>query len=95
MSLVNYAEVRQRFWRDNINPAPYFEIFEATPVQLLSPDRDQARDAGDLERLTKPIGASLADRFCLGLALSRNLPVVTTDKPWDRLGLPLDIRQLR
>ena len=40
-------------------------------------------------------GVSLADRFCLSLALDRNLPVLTGDRPWADLGLPLKIELIR
>lgn len=40
-------------------------------------------------------GISLADRVCLGLALDRNLPVLTGDRAWIALGLPLDIQLFR
>jgi len=38
---------------------------------------------------------SLADRFCLALALDRNLPVLTGDRAWADLGLPLQIELIR
>jgi ribonuclease VapC len=38
---------------------------------------------------------SLADRFCLALALDRNLPVLTGDRHWAALGLPLKIDLIR
>ena len=40
-------------------------------------------------------GISLADRICLALALDRGLPVLTADRAWADLGLPLDVRLLR
>ena len=40
-------------------------------------------------------GTSLADRFCLALALDRNLPVLTAERPWADLGLPLQIELIR
>jgi PIN domain nuclease of toxin-antitoxin system len=38
---------------------------------------------------------SLADRFCLALALDRGLAVLTADRPWADLGLPLQIELIR
>jgi PIN domain nuclease of toxin-antitoxin system len=40
-------------------------------------------------------GISLANRFCLALALDRNLPVLTGDRAWANLGLPLQIELIR
>lgn len=39
--------------------------------------------------------SALADRACLALALDRDLPVLTADRVWTQLGLPLDIRLIR
>jgi ribonuclease VapC len=47
-----------------------------------------------LRRLSKQ-GVSLADRFCLALALDRDLPVLTGDRDWADLGLPLQIELIR
>jgi len=38
---------------------------------------------------------SLADRFCLALAMDRGLPVLTADRPWARLNLPVTIELVR
>jgi ribonuclease VapC len=38
---------------------------------------------------------SLADRACLSLALRLNLPVLTCDRIWAELTLPLRIQLLR
>ena len=41
------------------------------------------------------VDVSLADRFCLALAIERRLPVVTADRPWASLGLPVELRFIR
>jgi ribonuclease VapC len=38
---------------------------------------------------------SLADRACLSLALRLNLPVITCDRGWAELALPLRIQLVR
>ena len=47
-----------------------------------------------LHRLARQ-NISLADRFCLALALDQRLPVLTGDRPWAALGLPLEIELIR
>ena len=52
-----------------------------------------AADAVEFARLrplTRAHGLSLGDRACLALA-----PVVTADTAWSRLGLRIDLRQIR
>ncbi len=38
---------------------------------------------------------SLADRFCLALAMQLALPILTADRPWRDLGLPVELRYIR
>lgn len=38
---------------------------------------------------------SLADRFCLALAMELGVPVLTADRPWRDLGLPVELRYIR
>ena len=54
-------------------------------------DADAALRSGDLRRLTARAGLSLGDRACLELAIRRQLPVVTADRVWMSLDLPVTI----
>ncbi|MCC7266725.1 MAG: PIN domain-containing protein [Caulobacteraceae bacterium] len=40
-------------------------------------------------------GVSLADRFCLAHAMIRKLPVITSDRPWSELDLPIELIFIR
>lgn len=40
-------------------------------------------------------GVSLADRFCLAHAMARKVPVMTSDRPWAELDLPVDLVFIR
>ncbi len=95
MSAVNYAEVVQRFWRDGQDPEAYLKTLAETGLTIVAAEMSVARAAGELERQTKRLGLSLADRFCLAEALQRKLPVVTTDRPFSELNLGIEIKCLR
>jgi ribonuclease VapC len=95
MSVVNYAEVAQRFWRDDLDPTQRLADLTDLGLQVVRLESDVALLAAELIRKTKPFGCSLADRICLAEGLVRNLPVLTADRPWDQIGLTVRIERLR
>lgn len=95
MSVINFAETVQRLHRSGYDPEPYVRLLDSSGMKLIDADRKTAAIAGDLERVTKPFGLSLADRFCLSLALQRKVPVVTADKPFASTGLGIQVILLR
>ena len=95
MSAVNLAEVAQRLWRQGSDPTPWVDGLDAGGLILVPADTALALSAAALERLTKPFGLSLADRFCIALALHEQLPLVTADKPFARLRLPIAVELIR
>jgi PIN domain nuclease of toxin-antitoxin system len=57
-----------------------------------------AADAVEVARLrplTRDHGLSLGDRACLALAQRLDVPALTADTAWSRLGLPIELRQIR
>jgi PIN domain nuclease of toxin-antitoxin system len=95
MSAVNHAEVAQRFWRENVDPRPYLDELSNIGLLVVATERETAEIAGEIIRQTSPFGVSLADRICLAEAIRRKLPVLTADRPWAKLGLSIDVHQLR
>ena len=81
MSVVNAAEVTERLHR-NLDIA----AVKATLAEILPPtiaaDLELATDAGLLTAITRPVGLSLGDRFCLALARRLSCPVITADRDW-------------
>ena len=68
--------------------------FQASGLQVIDVGLENAARVVSLHALARQ-NVSLADRFCLALALDRDLPVVTADRPWAKLGLPLELRFIR
>jgi ribonuclease VapC len=54
-----------------------------------------AVEVGRLRPLTREHGLSLGDRACLALARRLALPAATADTAWSKLGLELELRQIR
>lgn len=55
-------------------------------------------DAAEVARLrsaTREAGLSLGDRACLALARRLERPVLTADTAWARVGLDIDVHQIR
>ena len=58
-------------------------------------DYDLAFQTGLLRPITKRAGLSLGDRACLALGAQLGVPVLTTDRSWESLGLPVEVRVIR
>ena len=67
----------------------------ALPCEPFTPD--MAREAARLRPLTRALGLSLGDRACLATAKCLQHPVLTGQRPWLTLAVPLglDIRCFR
>jgi PIN domain nuclease of toxin-antitoxin system len=95
ISAVNFAEVVTKLieWKASI------EVIRAAlsryGLQIIAFDASLAEQAGVLRSKTKEYGLSLGDRACLALAERFNLPVLTADRTWKELNLPIDVQLLR
>jgi ribonuclease VapC len=94
-STVNLAEVQTKLvsrgwppdeaWEDATSP-----IRDAVPFTA-----EQAKIAGTMSSVTRPLGLSLGDRACLALGLSLDVPIYTTEKLWSKLKLGSRIHVIR
>jgi len=95
ISAVNIAEVVQVIMRRGRDVDDDLALLAMTGVEIVDADADVARLAGELEHSTRQYDISLGDRFCLALAIRRNLPILTADRPWRNLVLPVSVNLLR
>jgi len=95
MSSVNYAEVVGKLFETGMPESSVKVVMENLELQIESLDEKQAWKTGLLRLSTREFGLSLADRACLALAHIKKLPVITTDKQWDKLKTDIEIIQLR
>jgi ribonuclease VapC len=95
MSAVNYCETVHKLRRRGLP----VETVKATLTPLVpSPvpfDEPMAYVAASIHERTRGQGISLADCACLALALSRNVPAVTTERSWEACDVGVKIIRIR
>jgi PIN domain nuclease of toxin-antitoxin system len=95
ISSVNLSEVVAKLAEVGVTKEDIEQILSNLNLNVAPFSQEQAWKAGMLRPLTKSIGLSLGDRACLALAISLNLPVITTDRLWGNLNLEVEIRVMR
>lgn len=95
MSTINLAEVLTILIGIGI---PQFEAVTMTTeliADIVPFDAEQALETAYLRQKTKPFGLSLGDRACLALAQRQQLTVITADKIWKEINLPIEVIVIR
>ncbi len=95
MSVVNYAEVRSRLTDLGMGAESIDEALDLLGLDVVAFDKAQADEVAALRSATRSAGLSLGDRACIGLAASLGATVLTADKAWRRLDLPVQIELVR
>ena len=95
VSAVNWAEVIQKSLRRQTDVSWMWAGFSEVGVIIEPFTPAQAELAAHLWEKTRRHGLSLADRACLSLAMERQAPVLTADRAWAKLGLDVEIQQIR
>lgn len=95
LSTVNLAEVHTRLLLRGV-PADFaWSRILGMGCKVYPYDEGQARITAELITKTRPLGLSLGDRACLGLAILRKATVYTTDHAWRSLALGIQIEVIR
>jgi PIN domain nuclease of toxin-antitoxin system len=93
-SAVIVAECLSKLAERGHDPAEIEVDLKRLGLRTADVDQGSIRTVVSLHHLRRK-DVSLADRFCLALALDRGWPVVTADRPWALLGLPVELRFIR
>lgn len=95
ISAVNWSEVIQKSIAAEVDVTGLRADFEALGLVVHDFTPEQAEAAGNLWAATKRFGLSLGDRACMSLGMALKLPVMTTDKAWKRVKLPVRVHVVR
>ncbi len=95
LSAVNATEVLTRQQDLDVPFDAAVELLEGLQLSIMSFDAARAAAAARLRPATRALGLSLGDRACLALAIELGLPVLTADRPWQRLDLGVEIQLIR
>lgn len=95
VSAVNYAEICTRLTDLGMNPETIEGSLKMLRLDVVPFDKEQAERVAALRNATRSSGLSLGDRACLALGASREALVLTADRAWRALDLPIQIEQVR
>jgi PIN domain nuclease of toxin-antitoxin system len=94
VSAVNQAEVQAALVAAGMDEQTAWWHIAEIKCESVPFDEEQARIAGGLARIGRPLGLSLGDRCCLALAFQRQATVYTTNPAWKNLadmGVDLEV----
>lgn len=95
MSSINLSEVIAKLVDRNMPEDVIQELVSQLKIDIIPVDQEQAVTVGFLRSQTRSKGLSLGDRICLALGLQLNLPVLTTDRAWEKVSLSIEVRLIR
>jgi ribonuclease VapC len=92
---VNFSEVVQKTIEQDVPSEGLMDDLEGVGCEVVPFEAKDAIVAGELWAKTKSKGLSLGDRACLALAVRARRPVVTADRAWTTLKLPVEVWSIR
>lgn len=97
MSSVNLAEVLSKTYDHAASEIAVQAVLRDLGIRVLEFRAQHARWAARLRPATRNAGLSLGDRCCLATAIVHDFTVLTADRTWMTLALPvaLDIQLIR
>ena len=95
ISTVNITEVLTKLSDYGMTIEQANRALSALRLSSVSHDHGLAVAAAELRPATRAGGLSLGDRACLALAARLKVPVLTSDREWSRLELPVRVELFR
>ena len=97
---ANWAEVLSKAAENGVDPEAFIREIKARGIldqtlEIVPLLPEDGPVIARLRPLTRAAGLSLGDRACLALGLRLGLPVLTTDREWQRLDLGVEVRTAR
>jgi ribonuclease VapC len=88
ISTVNLQEVVKALLVRGFAQDTVRAMIDAVHIEARAHEIPDAHAAAALHGHTKAKGSGLGDRSCMALAITENLPAITTDKEWAELAIP-------
>lgn len=99
MSTANLAEVLGKAADRGLDVAVQRRLIDGLGIDYVDVSAEDATISGELRRVETTAGGppvlSLADRLCLALARRLDVPVLTADQAWSRVGDQVELVLLR
>jgi ribonuclease VapC len=95
ISAVNFSEVVSKLADQELTEVETDTVLASLELEVLDFTRAHAYQAGRIRPQTRTAGLSIADRACLAVAKSLDLPVLTGDHNWSRVDVGVKVEQFR
>ena len=95
LSAVNFAEVVTRLVAVGMPEREIREALILLGLKIIPFEDEGAFESGFLYEKTKPLGLSLGDRACLGLAKTLGATALTADRTWQDLNIGVKVKLIR
>jgi PIN domain nuclease of toxin-antitoxin system len=95
ISAVNLSEVITKIAAQGVRKEVALQMLSLLGVEVVPFEEADAWTIGFLYPDTKHLGLSLGDRACIGLGLRLKRIILTADRIWRDIALPVEIRLIR
>ncbi len=95
MSAVNLSVVVRKLADAGVPSEETHEALDPLGIDVVPFDAPLAHATGELRPKTRSLGLSLADRACLALGAKLKLPVLTSERSWQRAGVGVSVELVR